>query len=209
MLLQPRQRLPLAEVRRIVREHPWAVLVTDGEDGLLASHMPAVLDEEAGDELVILSHTARADPQAERLETGEELLMVFQGEHGYLPGAWEGGDGASTGTWNFEAVHLRGRPRVLDRDGSLELLRRTFERLERRRAQPTPWEAVSGIAERIVGGTCCFRLPVGDARAKAKLGQEKPREVRELLIAGLERPGPYHQPGLAARMRGTLAPEDG
>jgi predicted FMN-binding regulatory protein PaiB len=56
MLLQSRQRLPPAEVRRVVREHPWAILVTDGEDGLLASHMPAVLDEDAGEEdaLVIL-----------------------------------------------------------------------------------------------------------------------------------------------------------
>jgi transcriptional regulator len=189
VLLQDRQRLAAPEVRRIIREHPWAVLVTDGPGGLLASHMPALVDEAAPEEdLVVLSHTARADPQAARILAGAELLLVFQGEHGYLPGAWEG------------------VPATLDRAGSLDLLRRTFEHLEARRADPTPWEAIEGIAERIVDGTCCFRIPAARVSAKAKLGQEKPREIRERLIAGLEAPGPYHKPALAARMRGTLAP---
>src|SRR3954447_18315211 len=203
MLLQDAQRIDADRARSVVREHPWAVLVTAGPDGLLASHMPAVVDETA-DGFVILSHTARADPQAERILARAELLLVFQGEHGYLPGAWAGGHGAPTGTWNFEAVHAHGVPEPLDREGSLELLRRTFEHLEQRRDDRTSWDAVARIAEEIVGGTCCFRLPVTRLEAKAKLGQEKPREVRERLIAGLEEPGPYQQPRLASLMREPL-----
>jgi transcriptional regulator len=204
VLVQDEQRLDDAEVRRLIRAHPWATLVTDGEEGLWASHMPALVDESATDRLVILSHTARADPQARRIEGGAEVLVVFQGANGFLPGEWTGGPGASTGTWNFEAAHVRGRAEPLGRDESLELLRRTFEHLESRRERPTPWGAVAETAGRIVGGTCCFRLPAIAVHAKAKLGQEKPREVREGLIAGLERPGPYAQPALARRMREAL-----
>src|SRR3954453_4531030 len=116
MLLQDAQRIDADRARSVVREHPWAVLVSAGPDGLLASHMPAVVDETA-DGFVILSHTARADPQAERILAGAELLLVFQGEHGYLPGAWAGGHGASTGTWNFEAVPAHGGPEPLARGG--------------------------------------------------------------------------------------------
>ena len=201
MLVQDAQRLRAAQARALLHDHPWAVLVTHGEGGALASHMPALLDHDAGPELVLLSHTAAADPQAERIRAGAELLVVVQGEHGYLPGAWAGGHGASTGTWNFEAAHFHGRPEVLDRAGSLELLRRTFEHLEGRRADRTPWAAVLPTAERIVGGTCCFRMPVARLEAKAKLGQEKEPDVRAGLIAGLEAPGPYHQPRLARKMR--------
>ena len=93
---------------------------------------------------------------------------------------------------------------MLDRACSLELLRRTVEHLEARRARPTRWEAIRPIAERIVGGTCCFRVPVDRVEAKAKLGQGKDRDVREKLIARLEGPGPYRQPGLAQRMREAL-----
>ena len=198
------QRLHAERARQVIREHPWALLVTQGEDGLVASHMPAVLDESAGDELVVLAHVARRDRQAARVERGIEMLVVFQGVHGFLPGAWLGGDGASTGTWNFEAVHVHGTPEPLDRAGSFDVLRRTFEHLEARRPRPTAWADVVGIAEEIIGGIRCFRLPATRVEAKAKLDQTKPPEVRERLIAELERPGPYQHPALAERMRGTL-----
>jgi len=205
VLVQRSQAIDEARAREVIFAYPWALLVTSGEEGLIASHMPAVLDEMAAPgELVALSHTARADPQTARIESGEELLLVFQGEHGFLPGAWSGGDGASTGTWGFEAVHAYGRPQLLDREGSLDLLRRTFEHLEARRSRPTPWSAIEETAREIVGGTCCFRLPVERVAAKAKLGQGKDPEVVERLIMGLEQPGPYQQRGLAARMREAL-----
>ena len=207
MLVQARQRLDDQRVRELIRAHPWATLITHGAGGAIASHMPAILDEDRSERLVVLTHTARADPQRARLEAGAELLVVFQGEHGFLPGAWEGGDGAAVGTWNFEAAHVHGRPQTLDREASLGLLRRTFEHLEARRARPTPWAAVEEIAERLVAGTCCVRVVADRVEAKAKLGEGKSAEVRTRLIAGLEHPGPYHRPELAARMRATLGRE--
>ncbi len=204
MLVQDQQQLDDRAIRALIRSHPWATLVSHGDGGAIASHMPAILDEGESDRLVLLTHTARADPQRARLERGVELLVVFQGEHGFLPGAWQGGDGASVGTWNFEAAHVHGRPQVLDREGSLDLLRRTFEHLEARRARPTPWSVVEPIAERLVEGTCCVRVPADQVQAKAKLAQGKSDEVRARLIAALERPGPYRQPGLARRMRAAL-----
>ena len=204
MLIQRKQRLDDARVRGLIADHPWATLVVQGQDGLLASHMPAVADPDAAGGLVILTHTARADPMAAAIAQGADILLVFEGENGFIPGEWSGGPGASTGTWNFEAVHVRGRPEPLDRDGSLALLRRTFEHLESRRERPSQWSDVAATAERIVGGTYCFRVVVHDVAAKAKLGQGKPREERLRLIAELEVPGPYAQPALARRMRETL-----
>lgn len=207
MLVQDRQKLEALRIRELIRDHPWATLVSHGDGGAIASHMPAVLDEDDTSRLVVLTHTARADPQRSRLEQGAELLIVFQGENGFLPGAWQGGDGASVGTWNFEAAHVHGRPEVLGRAESLALLRRTFEHLEARRARPTPWAAVAGSAERLVEGTCCVRVAADRVEAKAKLGQGKSDEIRMRLIAGLERPGPYRQRGLAERMGAGLLDE--
>jgi transcriptional regulator len=204
VLLKPDQLLPPERVRAVVRAHPWATLVTHGPEGLLASHMPVVVDEHAPGDLVLLTHTARADPQTRRIEEGREVLVVVQGEHGFLPGAWARAPG-QTGTWSFEAVHVHGRPEVLDDPGdALDLLRRTFEHLESARDAPTPWGVSAPTARQIVGGTCCFRLPATRVEAKAKLEQAKPPEVRRNLADGLERPGPYHQPALAALIRQTL-----
>ncbi len=209
MLLKPAQRLDGERVRAVIRAHPWATLVTHGAEGLIASHMPAVVDEDAPGDLVVLSHTARADPQAARIAEGREVLVVFQGEHGFLPGAWaEELAPGQTGTWSFEAVHVHGRPEVLDEAGALDLLRRTFEHLEAARPDPWPWSMADATARQIVGGTCCFRVPSTRVEAKAKLEQGKPPEVRRALADGLDRPGPYHQPALARLIRATLAEED-
>ncbi len=206
MLLKPAQLLDAERTRAVIRAHPWATLVTHGAEGLLASHMPALVDEDAAGDLVVLSHTARADPQTARVIDGREVLVVFQGEHGFLPGAWaEDLAPGQTGTWAFEAVHVHGRPEVLGEAGALDLLRRTFEHLEAARDDPSPWSMAEGTARQIVGGTCCFRLPATRIEAKAKLEQHKPAEVRRALAAGLERPGPYHQPVLARLIRATLA----
>ncbi|WP_158288627.1 FMN-binding negative transcriptional regulator [Ornithinimicrobium flavum] len=45
------------EVRRLIRNHPWATIVSPGTTGLVASHYPVILDESAeGPDITVLSH---------------------------------------------------------------------------------------------------------------------------------------------------------
>jgi predicted FMN-binding regulatory protein PaiB len=46
-----------------------------------------------------------------------------------------------------------------------------------------------------------FRLRADSWHAEAKLSQDKPEEERARVLAGLEAPGPYASPRLAASMR--------
>jgi transcriptional regulator len=46
------------EIKRLIREHPWATLVSDTSAGLVASHYPVLLDE-SRDEITLLTHVAR------------------------------------------------------------------------------------------------------------------------------------------------------
>ena len=45
------------EIRRLIRENPWATLVTQSSSGLVASHYPVLLDD-SRDELSIVTHLA-------------------------------------------------------------------------------------------------------------------------------------------------------
>ena len=49
-----------AEIRRLIRENPWATLVSNSSSGLVASHYPILL-EEGREELSILTHVGRPD----------------------------------------------------------------------------------------------------------------------------------------------------
>ncbi|HWV26051.1 MAG TPA: FMN-binding negative transcriptional regulator, partial [Aeromicrobium sp.] len=46
-------------VRRLVREHPWATIVSSNHGDLVASHYPVMLDPHH--ELALLTHLGRPD----------------------------------------------------------------------------------------------------------------------------------------------------
>ena len=206
MLVQRHYAMGMGDVRGLVRGNGWAVLVTDG---LRAAHVPCLLDPEhdpGGDDerLVLLSHTARADPASDGLTTGREIMLLFQGPNGYISPAWYEA-APFVPTWNFTAAHVYGVPEILAGAEGFAVLERTVEHFEAARESPWRLEGDSlPYARRIAPGTVPFRLRASRVEAKAKLSQDKAPEIQERVIAALERPGPYRQPGLAAEMRRVL-----
>ena len=196
----------MRDVRRVVSENGFALLTATGPDGIRAAHMPCLLDPDhdpGGDaeELVVVGHTARADPVSRYLEEGRELLLVFQGAHGYISPDWYEAE-PYVPTWNFVAVHVHGVPEVLEGDEGFAVLERTVDQYEA--ARERPWRLAGqslDYARRIAAGTVPFRLRATRVDAKAKLSQDKPEEIRDRVADALERPGPYSDPGLAAEMR--------
>jgi len=190
-----------AVVRDLVREHPWATLVSHTSNGLVASHYAVVLDEER-EELSVLAHVGR--PDEELHELGEhELLMIVQGPHGYVSPSWYP-EGDRIPTWNFVVAHLSGVPEVLGEEENLATLERLVARMEAPVAAPrllnaTP-EAAAG-ARRIARGTVGLRLTPTRVVAKRKMSQNKSPETVRTIVAALEGDGPYASPELAREMR--------
>jgi transcriptional regulator len=200
----------MEDVRRLIRDHGWALLVVGSSGDLQAAHLPCLLDpvHDAGgaaEQLVIIGHTARADPVVSELRSGHQVLLVFQGPNGYISPAWYG-KGPSPPTWNFTAVHVRGIPEVLQSGEAFSVLERTVEHFEA--ARDDPWELredALAYARRIAHETVPFRVRSAAVHAKAKLSQDKPRRIQDRVIAALEAGGRYRNPQLATEMRRVLA----
>ena len=191
----------IAEIRRLIEQNPWATLVSATEDGLVASHYAVLLDEDR-DDLTIVAHVGKPDDAIHAL--GErELLVIFQGPHGYISPGWYG-DVAAVPTWNFVAAHLRGVPEILSTEENLRVLERLVARFEAPRDEPRllrepPNDA--DFVERLERGTVGFRLTPTHVTAKRKLSQNRSAEVVADIIAELSGDGPYAQPALAAEMQ--------
>lgn len=192
----------VAEMRRVIQQNPWATIVSDGADGQVASHYVMMLDEDR-DDLTIVGHVGRPDDLIHGM--GErELLVVFQGPHGYVSPGWYGPDTKAVPTWNYVAVHLSGVPEVLSDEENLRVLDRLVERFEA--AMPDPrlmWERPNDEAfvRRLATGTVGFRLTPLRVVAKRKLSQNKDAVTVERIIAELQGDGGYANPALAAEMR--------
>jgi len=193
-----------AVVAELIRAHPWATLVSQTDEGIVASHYPVLLDEQAGD-LTLLTHLGRPDEVVHDLAGGGEVLVIVQGHHGYISPSWYAPGATRAPTWNFTVAHLYGTPEVLAEEENLAVLSRLVAHFED--AVEEPLYLDREWAAPVARGTVGLRIPVARFVCKRKLSADKDPLSRRQAIAALREPGPYHHPELAAEMERQLEAE--
>ncbi|MFP7760737.1 FMN-binding negative transcriptional regulator [Marisediminicola sp. LYQ134] len=187
-----------AEVKRLIRENPWATIVSSTAAGIVASHYPIMLDESV-EGISIVSHVGRPDERAHELGK-HEVLVIVQGPHGYISPGWYEGDGFVP-TWNHVTAHLWGTPEILDDDENFSVLSELVDHFEKEMPAPVSLDVDEMQARRIATGTVGIRVDVTRFDARLKLSQGKSPEVAARIIDELDHGDAYRNPGLAAEMR--------
>jgi transcriptional regulator len=188
-------------VRRLVRDNPWGILVSNHDDELVASHYPVLLDEDC-DGLAVFTHVGRPDDQLHGFGQ-REVLLIVQGVHGYISPSWYAPGATRAPTWNFSVAHCYGVPQLLDEQSNLRTLARLVEHFERHVEDPMPLDLQWGAP--VANGTVGIRLPITRFQCKVKMSQDKDRETQQRVVRALRAPGAYHNPRLADEMERTLA----
>ena len=184
-----------------IERHDFGLLVSHDAAGLVASHIPFLV-ERHNEELHLLGHLARPNPQVEDLSVSREVLAIFSGPHAYISPSWYA-DGPSVPTWNYVDVHAYGRLQLVDDDDWLRrLLRRLSDRHEA--GNPAPWRMqdlpeayLTGMLKGIIG----LDITVTRLEGKFKLSQNRPAVDRPRIIAALQRRSDDDALGVAALMR--------
>jgi transcriptional regulator len=186
------------EIKRLIRENPWATIVSNTAKGLVASHYPVMLEEDQSG-ISLVSHVGRPDERAHELGL-HEVLVIIAGAHGYIsPGWYE--DSEFVPTWNHATAHLYGTPEILSDDENFEVLGKLVDYFEHRLPNPVSLQIDEEAARHIATGTVGIRVPITRFDARLKLSQNKPPEVVERIINALEADGPYSSQPLADEMR--------
>ncbi|KPG99572.1 transcriptional regulator [Pseudomonas sp. RIT-PI-q] len=168
----------LHELQQQIPGTRLALLVTHGEQGLQASHLPLLLNTEEGPNGTLYGHFAKANPQWKELQNGAEALVIFAGADAYVsPGFYpsKAEHGKHVPTWNYVAVHAYGSAEVFtDADRLLTLVSALTDRHEAGRALPwkvadAPADYIDGMLKAIVG----FALPIQRLEGKRKLSQNR------------------------------------
>lgn len=186
------------EVKRLIRENPWATIVSNTANGLVASHYPVIL-EESVDGISIVSHVGRPDEQLHELGQ-HEVLVIIAGPHGYISPGWYA-EGDFVPTWNHVTAHLYGTPELLSDEENFRVLSELTDHFESEMPNPISLDIDEDSARRIAKGTVGLRLRVTRFDARLKLSQNKAPEVVDRIIDELQAGEQYSNHGLAREMR--------
>jgi transcriptional regulator len=189
-----------AVVRRLIAENPWGTLVSQAA-GLVASHYPILLDEDS-DELAIVTHVGRPDEQIHEFGSGNEMLLIVAGPHGYVSPSWYSGEDTKAPTWNFSVAHCYGVPQILAPDDNLRVLTRLVAHFEQHVEHPVWLDQELGA--RLSRGTVGIRLPITRFICKIKMSQDKDPVSQRRVLAELRGDGPYASAALAHDMERAL-----
>jgi len=196
----------LDELHRQILGTRLATVVTHGEHGLQASHLPLLFNPDEGPNGTLYGHFARANPQWKELQNGAEALLIFAGADAYVsPGFYpsKSEHGKVVPTWNYVAVHAYGTADVFtDAERLLNLVSALTDRHEAGRAQPwkvadAPADYIDGMLKAIVG----FALPIQRLEGKRKLSQNRSAEDIAGVREGLAASPDVHNQTLAHLMR--------
>jgi len=159
----------------LIEAHPWALLVTNGDDGPWATNLPLLLDRGRGLHGVLTGHLSRANAHQQVLEeTSEASLAIFHGPASYITPSWYP-QRDMPGTYYYTAVHCYGRLTLQD-DGGLESSLTTLsDQMES--VVPDGWKVTeiphSEITRRLPA-IMGFELVIDRIEGKFKLGQDEP-----------------------------------
>ena len=195
----------LTELQQHMLDTRLAILVTQDEQGLQASHLPLLLDTAQGPNGTLYGHFAKANAQWKALQNGAEALVIFAGADAYVsPGFYpsKAEHGKVVPTWNYVAVHAYGSAEVFtDAERLLRLVSALTDRHEAGRAQPwkvadAPADYIDGMLKVIVG----FALPIQRLEGKRKLSQNRNSADIAGVRAGLAASPDLHDQALAHLM---------
>lgn len=185
-------------VKRLIRENPWATIVAHTATGLVASHYPVILEEDA-DGISIVSHVGRPDEKS--LELGDnEVMVIIQGPHGYISPGWYTPEDFVP-TWDHVTAHLYGVPELLSEEENFRVLGELVDHFEGRMPHPVSLDVDEAAARRMAKGTVGLRLRVIRFEARLKLSQNKQPEVVDRIIDELQAGENYSNPALAREVR--------
>jgi transcriptional regulator len=177
-----------------IRRTGLATLVTLTGAGLIASHVPMLLDPDPAPYGTLLGHLARPNPQARGATPGVQALAIFQGPDAYITPSWyatKRETGKVVPTWNYVTIHAYGPVEFFnDTERLRAIVTRLTEREEAARAEPwavtdAPADFIDGMLKGIVG----FVLPIARLEGKWKMSQNRPAEDRAGVVDGLEDAG--------------------
>ena len=185
-------------MKEIIRENSFALLISDKEK-LAATHAMFLLNENGGN-FYLETHISKANFQAKVLKDGDEVLCDFLGAHSYISSSWYNHQNVST--WNYEAVQVRGKVKLMNDDELYEHLRKLTFKYEKSQKCPMLVENMGAdFVKKEMKGAFGINIHPTEIFIANKLSKNRKEEDFKNIIKELEQSSDENSKNIAEKMR--------
>ena len=185
----------LSSAHDFIDDFGFGVLVSNSLSG---THIPFILNREEGENGVLYSHCAKANPHWKELKN-TEVLIIFSGPHGYISPSWYA-ESPAVPTWNYAAVHAYGLVSLLDDQQTLAAVEAVVRKYE-----PALLEKREIITDeyrdKLLAGIVGIKIELTRIDGKQKLGQLRKPEDQTGVYQALAQSGKPEDQALAQYMK--------
>jgi transcriptional regulator len=186
------------DIQNFIHQNGFGVLVNQTEGKLWATHIPLLLEEKEGKQILV-GHVSRENPQAESFKTNDDVLAIFSGAHTYISSSWY--DHENVPTWNYLAVHVYGKLKIHSLNESIEALKRLVDKYEAKSENPLRVEDLSKKTMHQARGIVSFEIEITAIEAKKKLSQNRDDKNYKTIISELEKTNDNQAIAIAKEMK--------
>ena len=168
------------EIFAFIKANAFGQLISSVKGKLFSSNIPFLVSE---DKTALICHVAKKNPQWEDIEK-QEVLVTFQGPHGYISPSWY--DSPGVPTWNYQSAHIYGKANLItDSEQLKHILEALTQEYESVNKKPWKIDYRESLLNIIVG----IEINITDVQCKFKLSQNRSVTDQNNIVKELKNNG--------------------
>ncbi|KIC02347.1 protease [Flavobacterium sp. JRM] len=172
-------------IRAFLKENSFGILINQTNGKLWATHIPLEIETNADGKEILCGHISKLNPQGEGFTQNDQILAVFSGPHSYISSSWY--DHENVPTWNYIAVHIYGRIKIVNHEAAVESLKKLVDKYEASSEKPIRVEDLSAKTMRQAHGIIAFEIEIDEIQATKKMSQNRDDVNYKNIITALEK----------------------
>jgi transcriptional regulator len=187
------------EIKKFLQENSFGILINQTNGKLCATHIPLELEtNEEGNE-ILYGHISKENPQWNGFIDNDQVLAVFTGPHSYISSSWY--DHENVPTWNYIAVHVYGKIKIIEGEAVIESLKKLVDKYEKNSKNPVRIADLSKKTMMQTRGIVAFEIEITEIQATRKLSQNRDEKNHQNIISELEKTEDFQAIAVANEMK--------
>lgn len=167
-----------AELIDFIHENPFGIIVIQGENAPIASHIPFMIKGSPEDGYHLVGHLSKKNQIAQLLKNSMSVLAIFNGPQHYISSSWYKEE--EVPTWNYIAVHAYGSVSIQSDSALLDSLHELVAQHEKYEKNPVNLTKMRPETINQYKGVIGFTISINTLEGAYKLSQTRKEDHQSI-----------------------------